>query len=101
MKAFPIIPMLALTGALCLTIPVLAAPQVKTYQVTGPVLELTDSTIVVQKGEEKWQVARDAGTKVTGVLKVGAKVTIQYRCVATDIEVKGEKAEKPKKTTDK
>ena len=101
MKAFPIIPALVLTGVLFLTIPALAAPQAKTYQVTGPVLELTDSTIVVQKGEEKWQVARDAGTKVTGVLKVGAKVTIQYRCVATDIEVKGEKAEKPKKPTDK
>jgi len=29
--------------------------------------------IVVQKGDEKWQVARDKGTKVTGDLKVGAK----------------------------
>lgn len=107
MKTFPTVPALALAGAMFLALPVFAAPQAKTYQVTGPVLELTDSTIVVQKGEEKWQVARDAGTKVTGVLKVGAKVTIQYRCVATDIEVKGEKAanpakpEKPKKPTDK
>lgn len=107
MKSFQTIPALALAGAMFLALPAFAAPQAKTYQVTGPVLELTDSTIVVQKGEEKWQVARDAGTKVTGDLKVGAKVTIQYRCVATDIEVKGEKAanpakaEKPKKPTDK
>lgn len=94
MKTFPTVRLLIVVGALFLAIPSFAAPQAKTYQVTGPVLELTESVIVVQKGEEKWQVARDAGTKVAGVLKVGAKVTIQYRCVATDVEVRGEKAEK-------
>jgi len=63
-----------------------AAP--KTYQVTGPVLSVNDTIIVVQKGEDKWEIARDAGTKVTGDLKVGAKVTIQYRMIATSVEVK-------------
>jgi len=95
MKTYQSIPALVLTGAMFLALPVFAGPQAKTYQVTGPVLELTDTTIVVQKGEEKWQVARDAGTKVAGDLKVGAKVTIQYRCVATEVEVKGEKAANP------
>ena len=95
MKTFQTIPALVLTGALFFAFPAYAGPQAKTYQVTGPVLELTDSTIVVQKGEEKWQVARDASTKVAGDLKVGAKVTIQYRCVATEVEVKGEKAANP------
>jgi hypothetical protein len=95
MKAFTNFPALALAGAIFVALPSFAAPQARTYQVTGPVLELTDSTIVVQKGEEKWQVARDAGTKVAGELKVGAKVTIQYRCVATDIEVKSQKAADP------
>jgi len=94
MKAVKTVSLIALAGVLFLTIPAIAAPQAKTYQVTGPVLELTDTTIVVQKGEEKWQVARDKGTKVTGELKVGAKVTIHYRCVAVDVEVKAEKAEK-------
>jgi len=79
---------------LFLSSPTLVSPQAKTYQVTGEVLELADTTIVVQKGEDRWQVARDKGTKVTGDLKVGARVTIQYRCVATDVEVKGEKAER-------
>jgi hypothetical protein len=55
-----------------------AAPP-KTYQVTGPVLEVTADTIVVQKGKDRWEIARDAGTKVTGDLKVGSKVTIEYR----------------------
>lgn len=61
---------------------------VKTYQVTGPVLEVSDSAIVVQKGKEKWEVARDANTKVTGDLQKGSKVTIEYTMSATAVEVK-------------
>jgi hypothetical protein len=64
------------------------AGSVKTYQVTGPVLEIKDSMIVVQKGKDKWEIAKDANTKIKGDLKVGAKVTIQYEMKATDIEVK-------------
>ena len=60
----------------------------KTYQVTGPVLELRDDVIVVQKGKEKWEIARTADTKVTGDLKVGSKVTIEYRMSGATIEVK-------------
>lgn len=59
-----------------------------TYQVTGPILAITDSTITVQKGKEKWEIARDGSTKVDGELKVGAKVTIEYRMTATKIEAK-------------
>ena len=64
-----------------------AAPT-KTYQVTGPVLEVTADKIVVEKGKEKWELARTADTKVTGDLKVGAKVTIEYTMTATTIEAK-------------
>ena len=69
--------------ALCL------ASSVWAYQVTGPVLELTASKIVVQKGKEKWEIARTPDTKVTGDLKVGAKVTIEYTMAAKSIEAKG------------
>jgi hypothetical protein len=48
----------------------------KTYQVTGPVLEMNDNMIAVQKGKDRWEIARDSSTKVTGDLKVGEKVTI-------------------------
>lgn len=75
----------------------LAAPQAKAYQVTGPVVEVTETSITVKKGEDNWQIARDAGTKISGDLKVGAKVTVQYRMIATDVEVKADKAEKPEK----
>ena len=66
----------------------------KTYQVTGPVLEVTDSMIAVQKGKDRWEVNRDANTKVTGDLKVGEKVTITYTMSATDVEVKAAKGAK-------
>jgi len=68
------------------------AAAAKTYQVTGPVLEVTNDLIVVQKGQERWEVARDAATKVTGDLKVGAKVTIEYRMTAATVEVKADTA---------
>ena len=81
-----------LTAVLCLAMVSLAfAGSLKTYQVTGPVLEVKDDVIVVQKGKEKWEIARDKTTKVTGDLKVGAKVTIQYQMKATEIEVKADK----------
>jgi len=66
----------------------------KTYQVTGPVLEVTDSMITVQKGKDRWEVNRDANTKVTGDLKVGEKVTITYTMSATEVEVKAGKGGK-------
>jgi len=69
----------------------------KTYQVTGPVLEVRPDAVVVQKGTEKWEIARDASTKVTGDLKTGAKVTVEYRMTAASIEVKPAAAPAKKK----
>lgn len=66
-----------------------------TYQVTGPVLEVTDAKIVIQKDTEKWEIARTADTKVTGELKAGSKVTVQYTMTATTVEVKPDKNAKP------
>jgi hypothetical protein len=59
-----------------------------TYQVTGPILSMTDTTIVVKKGTAPWEISRDASTKVTGDLKVGAKVTVQYTMTAVSVDVK-------------
>jgi hypothetical protein len=75
-----------------------AAETADKYQVTGPVLEVTDTMIAVQKGHDRWEVARDAGTKVEGDLKKGSKVTIKYRMVATSVEVKPEAKPAAKKT---
>ena len=67
------------------------------YQVTGPVLEVSDSKIVVQKGKEKWEIARTPDTKVTGDLKVGSKVTVEYTMTAKSVDVKADKAKSKKK----
>jgi hypothetical protein len=66
----------------------------KTYEATGPVLEVNDSMIAVQKGKDRWEINRDSSTKVTGELKVGEKVHITYTMTATEVEVKAAKAEK-------
>ena len=60
----------------------------KTYQFTGKVLEVKDNMIVVDKKGEKFELKKDANTKIKGDLKVGAKVTVKYESLATDIEVK-------------
>jgi len=87
-------------GVVLLAISLAIAAGPKSYQVTGPVLELKDDLIIVEKGKEKWEIARDKDTKVSGDLKVGSKVTIQYQMKAASIEVKAEKKpakEAPKK----
>ena len=73
---------------LCAALAAPALAATKTYQVTGPVLEVNDTMIVVQKGNERWEIARDASTKITGDVKVGAKVLIEYRMSAASVEVK-------------
>ena len=70
-----------------LTLSVQAAG-VDTYQVTGPIVEVTNAKIVIQKADGKWEIARTADTKVDGDLKVGAKVTIKYSMTAVSVTAK-------------
>lgn len=71
-----------------------------TYQATGPVTEVTETKIVIQKGKETWEIARTPETKITGEIKVGSKITVMYTMTAATVEVKSEKEkakdEKPK-----
>jgi hypothetical protein len=60
----------------------------KDYQVTGPVLDVSDDIITVQKGSDKWEIGRNKDTKINGDLKKGSKVTIQYKMTATSVDVK-------------
>jgi hypothetical protein len=69
------------------TVAIAAEP--KDYQVTGPVLDVKEDVIVVQKGDEKWEIGRDKGTKIKGgELKKGSRVTVQYKMIASSIDVK-------------
>lgn len=89
---------LVVIGAVMLCSSLVFAAGPKTYQVTGPVLEVKDDSVTVQKGKEKWEISKDTSTKVAGDLKVGSKVTIEYTMKAATIEVKeqGKKAEQKK-----
>lgn len=73
------------------------AADAKDYQVTGPVLEVNDSMIAVQKGKDRWELKKDSSTKSSGDVKVGDKVTVHYTMTATNIEAKAAKKEEKKK----
>jgi hypothetical protein len=90
-----------LTAALALALNGFALAGPKTYQATGPVTALTDSLITITKGKETWEIARDSNTKVTGDLKVGSKVTIEYTMTAATVEVKSADGGKGGKGGDK
>ena len=84
----------SLVAAVTLALGGTAFAGAKSYQVTGPVVEATDSMIVVMKGKERFEIDRDANTKVAGDLKVGDKVTVMYTMSAKDVEVKADKSAK-------
>lgn len=62
----------------------------KDYQVTGTVVENTDSKIIVDKKGEKFEIAKTAGVKTSGEVAVGGKVTVYYSMTATNIDAKGD-----------
>jgi hypothetical protein len=74
-----------------------AAVAVDDFQVTGNVTEKTADSITVMKGKERFQIAIDKDTKMTGDAKVGGKVTVKYKMHASSIESK-DAAAAPAKT---
>ena len=59
----------------------------QTVQISGTVIAVTGSQIVVQSGTDSWTIKRNSNTKVThGKLSVGSRVTVE--CVAPDAQRK-------------
>ena len=79
---------LSLFAAVFLLASVAIAAGPKDYQVTGPVLDVTDDVITVEKGKDRWEIGRNKDTKINGDLKKGSKVTIQYKMTASSVDVK-------------
>jgi hypothetical protein len=75
-----------LVAVLFLSIATLAVA--KDYQVTGPVVDVKDDVIIVKKGNDNWEIARDKNTKTSGEIKKGDRVMIKYKMTATSIEGK-------------
>ncbi len=69
------------------------AASATTYQVTGPVVAVTPTTITVEKNHENWEIARDPSSDSQADVKVGDRVTVHYRMHATKIEPKPGKSE--------
>ncbi len=71
----------------------------KTYQFTGTVKSVDGNSFTVEKSaKETWTFETGSDTK--GAPKVGEKVTVHYKMVATDIASKGAAPEaKPKTKT--
>lgn len=84
----------ALAGIALLAASTAMAAGSKTYQATGAVLEVKEDVVVIQKGKEKWEIAKDKDTKVTGELKVGSKATVMYTMKAASIEAKADTKKK-------
>ena len=85
----------ALTGFLSLSVSnAVAGP--KDYPMTGPIIAMTETTIVVQqaKTKETWEFARNPETKGLENLKVGDRVTVRYSMLAVSVEPKPEQTPK-------
>jgi hypothetical protein len=68
----------------------------KSYQFTGIVKTVQGDTFTVEKDPKNtWEFTKDASTK--GTVKVGDKVTVHYKMIATEIEASAAPAAKPKK----
>ena len=63
----------------------------KAIVVTGPVTEVRDDVVVIQKGKQQWEIARTPGTAIRGELRKGALVTVEVYLSAGSIEVRDEK----------
>lgn len=87
---FKNVQMLGLVSMLALLGTTSAGAAQKSYQVTGNVVSVSDSSIVVDKGKEMFEMSRTADTKTSGDVKVGDKVMVKYTMQAVAIETKGD-----------
>jgi len=60
-----------------------------TYQKTGVVKEVTGDSFTLDLGKEAWRFYTDGSTQGKDAVKVGDKITVTYKQVATKIESKG------------
>ncbi len=93
----PRFPLVAATCGLLLTVAPAAFADGKEYQMTGPIVSMTETTLVVQKGKSKenWEFTKSPATEGGADLKVGDRITVKYSMVASSVEEKPDKTAKP------
>ena len=67
-----------------------------TYQKTGVVKQVSADSFTLDLGKEEWRFYTDGATQGKDAVKVGQKLTVTYKQVATKIEPK-EAAKAPAK----
>jgi hypothetical protein len=65
------------------------AAAAKTYDKTGVVKTVDADSFELDFGKETWRFYTDAATTGKDAVKVGQKVTVSYKQVATKVEAKG------------
>jgi len=68
---------------------------------TGELVKITAESVVIKRGKGEMVITRDPSTNVTGNLKVGEKVTVEYKMIATSVAVKDQTSSKKKSTKKK
>ena len=67
-------------AAAILALSTAAGAEPKTYQITGPVVAVDDTSITIRAKKEKWQFSRDPSRPASEQVKIGDVVTVTYRC---------------------
>lgn len=80
------IPLLAFALIAAVAAPAFAGPG-KTYPISGTAVEVDSQYVVVEGDGKKVQMDRVGATQITGDLKTGDKVSVEYYLVAKDIKV--------------
>ena len=76
-----------------LLVSVSALAATRAVVISGPITDIREDMIVIQKGKQQWEIARGPSTKVRGELRKGALVTIEVYLSAGTIDVRDEKKE--------
>lgn len=79
---------IAALAALQLLVPTVFA-QTAIYQITGRVMELSDTKIVIVSNHQRMIILRNNETKVVGPMRIGSVVTIDYKMTARIVQVVG------------
>ena len=64
----------------------------KTYQITGPVVAVDDTSITIRAKKEKWQFSRDPNSAASEQVKIGDVVTVTYWMTSAKVEIKDKKS---------
>jgi hypothetical protein len=79
---------MAAFAALQLLVPTVFA-QGAIYQITGRVMELSDTKIVIVSNHQRLVILRNDETRIVGPLRIGNVVTIDYKMTARIVQVVG------------